>query len=267
MKLGICYRPNLHKKFLSDFIDEISAIEIMPDIMLVKEMENLRDLCQQKNIDIGLHCLKSSLFSPEGPQINELENYYYVYQYLDAKYFSDHIAYSHYKNRYLSSVAPIEYSEKNIEVFKNNFSVLKEYFSNNFLIENITQYHLFSESEFSESQFIRKITESCSVDLMFDLTNMYITSKRNGLEFEDYIREYPFDRVKVLHVSGIFVDKNGLYQDTHEADLEDEILSLLEKLKDKMINLSYVFVERDFNVEKKEDILRDIKQLKRIFPY
>jgi uncharacterized protein (UPF0276 family) len=266
MKIGICYRPYLHKKFLKEIIDKISFIELMPDIMTVSETNFIKDICYSKKIDMGLHCLRSSLFSPEGPQMDKVENYYYFSEYIHSKYFSDHIAYSSYRERYLTSVQPIRYNDKNLFVFQNNMTELRKYFPKNFSIENITQNTLFSESIYSESTFIRKLTEQQEdITLLFDLTNMYITAKRNNIPFEKYILNYPFDKVKIVHVSGLYKDKHGIYQDTHSTNFDEEILIPLRMLKSKMSNLEYLLVERDFNVNSPDDILGDLEKLKEIF--
>jgi uncharacterized protein (UPF0276 family) len=265
MKIGICYRPYLHKKLLDKFIDKISLIEIMPDIMSVPEMEFIKNICETRNIDMGLHCLRSSLFSPEGPNIELLENYFYVNKYVKSKYFSDHIAYSHINGKYLTSVHAIQYIDRNIQVFENNMEVLNKYFPEDFSIENITQNVLEKGSSYSESEFIKEITEKTGVSLLFDLTNMYITACNNGIEFDEYIQHYPFDKVRIVHVSGLTKDIKGIYHDVHSENFDDEILGLLMRVKDKMTNLEYVLIERDFNINNEEDILNDINSLQNVF--
>lgn len=91
MKIGICYRPHLHKKFLNTILDNISILEIMPEVTNVADMREITDLCLNRDIDMGLHCLRTSLFSPEGVQTQMLERYFYISEYINSKYFSDHI--------------------------------------------------------------------------------------------------------------------------------------------------------------------------------
>ncbi|MCL2114154.1 MAG: DUF692 domain-containing protein [Streptococcaceae bacterium] len=258
MKFGICYRPYLHKKFLEKIVEEISFIEIMPEVTNVSEMSEIKYFCQQNNIDMGLHCLKSSLFSPEGPQKEMLEKYFYLSEYLNSKYFSDHIAISHVNDVYLTSVHPIKYTEKNIKVFQNNLSEIQKYFPKNFYVENITQNKLLEGSEIAESQFINKLNQ----DLLFDLTNIYITAKRNNIAFDKYIENYPFDKVKVMHISGLSVDDDGIYHDIHSENFDEEIRQVLQSVKNKLINLEIVLIERDFNISSADDILKDLKMLK-----
>lgn len=265
MKFGICYRPNLHSKFLEDIISNIDLLEIMPEVTSVKEMKKIKKISKLHNISLGLHCLKSSLFSPEGPQLKELEKYFYIFEYLNAIYYSDHIAVSHINGKYLTTVNPIEYNQKYINVFKNNLNSLKDFFApEDILIENITQNKLI-EAEYSESQFIDKIFNQTNISCLLDITNQYVTAKRNNISFEKYIKNYPFDSVKVVHVSGFLIDEMGIYRDTHSKDLSNEILEVVSFLAPKLSNAQYILVERDFNVNCPEDIVRDLNALKSIF--
>lgn len=265
MKIGICYRPHLHKKFLNTILDNISILEIMPEVTNVADMREITDLCLNRDIDMGLHCLRTSLFSPEGVQTQMLERYFYISEYINSKYFSDHIAISYYHQYYLTSVQPISYSPSNIEVFKNNYDTLESYFSTSILLENITQHRLHPDSSMTESKFISTLTDEIKdIEILFDITNMYITSKNLNIEFDRYIKDFPFEKVKVMHVSGLTIKENQ-YFDTHSESLGSEILTAVDKIKDKCINLEYVLIERDFNVNSEKDILNDLEALKSLF--
>lgn len=72
-KIGVCYRPVIHKKYIESIIDYIDVLEIMPEILSVEELKFITDLCKKKSVDITLHCLKSSLFSSEGMKKKKLK--------------------------------------------------------------------------------------------------------------------------------------------------------------------------------------------------
>lgn len=233
----------------------------MPEITSIEEIKYIREFGKRHDIEFGLHCLKSSLFSPEGPQKEMLEKYFFVSEFLNSNYFSDHIAISHINDTYLSSVHPITYTTKNLDIFNNNLREVSKYFPRNFYIENITQNKLLDGSEMSESDFINELNQ----EILFDITNMYITCKRNSIKFEDYLKNFPFEKVKVLHISGLTIDDKGIYHDVHSENLNSEILSVLSNLREELKNLEYVLIERDFNVNSKEDILNDLMSVREIF--
>ncbi|HEO8062837.1 TPA: DUF692 family protein [Streptococcus agalactiae] len=265
MKFGICYRPHLHNQYLEEILEKISILEVMPEITSVLDMKKIKEKCSKKGIDIGIHSLRTSMFSAEGPQQNMLENYFYISEFLDSKYFSDHIAISNYHNYYLNSVQAIPYSDKNIQVFKNNLNYMRDFFPKNLYIENITQHIQLKESSMLESEFISRIVQETDVDTLFDVTNMFVTANNVGILFQDYIQDYPFERVKVLHVSGLSKNKDGHYVDIHSENICNDMLDIVRTVKDRLINLEYVLIERDFNVDTVNDIFLDLDNLKNIW--
>lgn len=264
VKFGICYRPNLHNKFIEKIMPEIDFVEIMPDITSLEDLRQIKEQCAKYGIGMGMHCLKSSLFSPEGAQLSEIENYFYMAEFANTEYYSDHIGISHFQDRYLSSIRQIPYTQKNIDIFCTNYKEISKIFRNNVLIENITQFDLFKSSELTESQFIEEIVANTNVELLFDFTNMYVTARNNNIDFLEYCDEYPFEKVKVVHVSGLDIDDRGIYQDNHSKDFDEEVITNLNQIKNRM-NPEYILVERDFNVITEKDILNDVFTLKSIF--
>lgn len=266
IKIGVCYRPVIHKEYIEDLIDYIDVLEITPEILTVEELKFITDLCNEKSVDMTLHCLRSSLFSSEGYEDEEIKNYFFINEYINAKYFSDHIAYSHKHGHYLSTVQAIPYTQKNIDVFKKNILNILNIFDNNILIENITQREFFKSSEMRESEFIAEVikqVDNNKVKLLLDVTNMFITTKNNELDFFEYLEGYPLDKVECIHLSGYEVTESGVYQDTHSKPLDSEIIKIADYIL-QQTTPKYLIIERDFNIYKLEDILEDIHSIKRL---
>lgn len=78
--------------------------------------------------------------SPYGLSEDDVEKYFFVSEYMDAVYFSEHIAFSHIENIYLSSIFPIEDTDINKKIILRNLNKLNTYFEGiPVLVENITQ--------------------------------------------------------------------------------------------------------------------------------
>lgn len=262
MKVGICYRPTIHSEYIEEIIDEIDILEVMPDVMDIEESKFIKKLAKEKNISIGIHTLKSSIASPYGLSEDDVEKYFFASKYMNAVYFSDHIAFSHIENIYLSTVFPIEYTDINKKIVLRNLNKLNTYFEKiPVLVENITQYKLVNKNK-SEGEFFKSISKQN--DILLDITNLYVTAKSNKLDYDDYIKEFPLDKVQVLHISGVTYDHNNNAIDSHSTNINEDMLDFLARHLIHFKNLKYILVERDFNINKKEDILNDIKNLKNI---
>ncbi|MDQ0414898.1 multinuclear nonheme iron-dependent oxidase [Mesobacillus stamsii] len=262
MKVGLCYRDFIHGEWIEEIFPNIDFIEIMPDITNVKTMNKLVELSKSHEVEIGFHCLKSSLGSKEGIHIPSLENYYYQYKYCNADYFSDHVAFSHIQGRYLSTVNAIPYSNEYVDILVNNLESLQGYFENLILIENITQNELNKENQFSEGRFFSEVMKKTpgNVKVMFDITNAYVTAINNNIDFLTYISDFPFEDIVCVHVSGYEKLPNGKLRDSHSQTLDTEIIEATKLVLDKC-KPKYLLLERDFGVETLRDTLVDIDKL------
>lgn len=265
MKIGLCYRDFIHEEWIEEIIPHLDFIEVMPDITDAKALERLVNLSKQHNISMGIHTLKSSFGSKEGVHIPSLNNYYFQHHYCNAEYFSDHAAFSHIQGRYLSSVFPIPYSKKSAEVLSENLKKVREYFPDLILVENITQNQLNLDDELTESLFFKTLMELTpeEIKLMFDVTNAYVTAFNNNIPFGEYIKDYPFEDVICVHVSGFKRLDNGQLRDSHSNHIDKDIVEATKYVL-KKCSPKYLLLERDFEVYSLEDTLKDIRILREL---
>lgn len=263
-KLGICYRPWLHDKCFDKIIDKIEAIEVMPDVTDWKHLLKIKNISKERNISLTTHCLKSSLAQNEGYQKENLKNYLLENEFLDSMYYSDHAAFSYYEDKYLSTVQPISFNEKNLEILSNSLNEISNNFKREILIENIVNKNLKKENTMTESTFFNKLMKRTTkkVKLLFDLTNMIVTAQNNKISFEKYIDNYPLEDIKSIHVSGFTIDKNNnKFLDSHNVNINSYQQNVLKNILKKS-NPEFVFVERDFNVGSSKEVLEDLYTLK-----
>lgn len=263
MKIGLCYRDSIHEEFIDELIKYVDFLELMPDITGYKETKRLFKLCKENNVDIGIHCLRSSLGSKEGIYRPAIEQYAFYSDYVNAKYYSDHVAYSHINGIYLSKVFPIEYTVENVQIMRRNLEIISSFFSNPILIENITQNKLSNKNVLSEGRFFKELLKDVNprIKILFDVTNAYVTALNNNYSFEEYTSEYPFERIECVHVSGFERDRGGVLRDTHSNSINNEILTSTEWILQRM-NPKYILIERDFNVQSIDDVLEDIYKIR-----
>lgn len=262
-KVGVCYRPWLHNEFIEDLAPLVDAFEIMPDATGLTDLKRIKAVADANNLPLATHCLRSSLAQPDGYQHENTKNYFLCDRFLNSRYYSDHLAFSYYQDTYLSSVQAIAYTQNNLEITAGNITNLAQKFDGPVLIENIVQNGINPANEMTESQFFNELMQRTpdNVKLLFDLTNMFVTAHNTGIEFEDYIKKYPFDQVKSMHVSGFSTDDGLYYKDSHNTDIDKVQAKLLEAILNE-VSLDFLFVERDFNVQNIDDVKRDLATLK-----
>lgn len=245
MKIGFSYRPAIHSKNLNELLPLVDYVEIMPDIMSSNEIYLIQDKLSGK--EVGLHSLKTSLGSPEGIQQENDELYYLMGKFLKAKYYSDHVALSYIDNHYLTTVRPIAYDERNIRILSENLkSIMPHYQGNQYLIENITNHGMLDGSSLTEGEFFKQVLQkNSSVKMLLDLTNAYISAINVGISPREYLKQFPLEKVKTIHVSGYEYINNKI-QDTHAVSINKTILQLLQFVLQRS-SPEFVMLERNFN--------------------
>ena len=265
MKIGLCYRDFIHEEWIDEIFPNIDFIEIMPDITSIETMNRLIDLSEKHEVEIGFHSLKSSLGSPEGVHVPSIDRYYYQYKYCKAKYFSDHVAFSHIQGKYLSTVKAIPYTKKSIDVLTENLKFMQKVYTDLILLENITQDKIEETNQFTEGEFFSNLMKNTDdkIKVMFDVTNAYVTAYNSGISFEKYISDFPFDDVVCIHVSGYEISSDEKLRDSHSANFDHKIIDALRMVLQKC-EPEFLLLERDFGANSLNDTLVDIEKLKEV---
>jgi hypothetical protein len=95
------------------------------------------------------------------------------------------------------------------------------------LIENPSAYLAFSESEITEPEFLRALTEKTGCELLIDVNNIHVSAVNNGFSTSEYLRAVPADRVKELHLAG-YEEMDGYLFDTHGQAVHEPVWKLYE---------------------------------------
>ncbi|MDR3240920.1 MAG: DUF692 domain-containing protein [Lactobacillaceae bacterium] len=259
MKIGISYRPTLHREIIDKVVDMVDVIEVMPDIMSTDELIALNKY--SKEVSFGLHSLRTSLGSSEGVQTENDRYYYLTGKFFETEYYSDHIAYSYLDNRYLTTVKNIEYNNSTLKVVINNLrEINKHYKSGEYLIENVVNHSKMLESTMSESDFFKRVCDDLpNIGVLFDLTNAIVSANHFNMNLSEYLVGFPFDKIKVIHVSG-YENINNRYQDTHAVSINQDTIEELKRII-KLSNADCVIIERDFNPND-DDLIVELENIK-----
>ncbi|MDR2660984.1 MAG: DUF692 domain-containing protein [Lactobacillaceae bacterium] len=262
MKFGFSYRPIIHKTELSKILDIVDYVEIMPDIMTIDDLLELKNAIGEK--EVGIYSLKTSLASPEGIQQQNDRFYFLAGQYFNTKYYSDHVGVSYIDNKYLTTVMPTVFCKRNIDVVSMNLDgILTHYPSKKYLIENIVNPSHHPESIMSEGEFFTNIVQNNSkIGVMLDITNAYVSAINMGIDPIKYIKDFPLEYVQTIHVAG-FEYINNKIQDTHAVSINIIILELLKFVLDKTTP-EFVMLERDFNHDG-TNLINELKMIKNFF--
>jgi uncharacterized protein (UPF0276 family) len=125
------------------------------------------------------------------------------------------------------------------------------------LLENVSSYLEFHESEMSEWEFLREVAERADCAILLDINNIYVSSVNHGFDALTYLRSMPKDRVRQLHLAG-HSDLGGHLIDTHDHPIVEPVWNLYRAAV-AQFGAVPTMIERDDNIPALGELVAELQ--------
>jgi uncharacterized protein (UPF0276 family) len=130
------------------------------------------------------------------------------------------------------------------------------------LLENVSSYVAYQESEMTEWEFLSEIARRADCLILLDVNNIYVSAFNHGFDAEQYLAGVPAERVQQIHLAGH--NNCGDYIiDTHDADVIDPVWALYAKAIQRLGPVS-TMIERDDHIPPLADLVAELDQARRV---
>lgn len=256
MKFGIGWREEVLTE-INDRIYEIDVIEIMADqymFDLRKKADMLKKVLPKK--DITFHCVSLSIGSSE-LDLDYLYELKRLIDIFDPAIVSDHIGITRYKNYDTGIACPVSYNSETLKIFETNIRIVQKVIGKPLLLENISSPIKALNEEFSEAEFIAKLYQVTGVNILLDVTNLYINSKNYNFNCREWLDKIPIPSVRQLHLAG-GNEVDGKLWDSHCCEVAQGNWDIYKMVVNLFSNIEFVIVERDSRYEKFYESMNDV---------
>lgn len=176
-------------------------------------------------------------------------------EHLIARYapglFSEHLAWSSHDAGFLNDLLPVPYTSETLGRVSSHIDQIQEALGRQMLLENPSTYLAFSESTYSEIDFIAELVRRTGCGLLLDVNNVYVASTNQQWDPVAYIEAYPLSHVQEIHLAGYTREADDkerpLLIDTHDRPV-DEIVWHLFAHAVKLIGPVPTLIEWDADV-------------------
>lgn len=260
--VGIGFREALRADlFLHQ--DKIDFLEITADHYFDANQRKIRELeMLEQHFPLIPHGLNLSLGSAEGVDAHYLEKFAALVERVNPAWFSEHLCFTRSGGKQIGHLAPVPYTNEAVKVFVRNISLVKKKIGAPLILENITSNVRFPSSEMSESQFITKVLEETDCGLLLDITNLYINSVNQGLDWRKFLDDLPAERIVQLHFVGLHKHGSRLI-DAHADRTGDEIWEVFQEVCQRA-EIKGAILERDENFPPFAEILEEVEQARNL---
>ena len=173
---------------------------------------------------------------------------------------SDHLAVQAHDGLYHHDLLPHPFTKNYAQKTVERINSVQEFFKEPILVENLSYYVLFKNSDISEIDFIKKVLEQAGCGLLLDLNNVWVNHENFGLDCRGFLDQVPWKKVKEIHLAG--PEKfDDLWVDTHGTPLNNELLELLQEYQ-AGINDKCIVYEQDQNAKNLSTYTTEISKVR-----
>lgn len=159
---------------------------------------------------------------------------------------SEHLCFTSVDGFHSHDLLPMPYSSESLQHMAQRITDVQDFLGERILVENVSSYMKFAESEMDEAEFISVLAEQADCDLLIDVNNIYVNHLNLGIDPARYIEQLPFERVREVHLAG-YEQKDGFVLDAHNNPVSDPVWALYEKLIQHLPNVP-VLIEWDNDI-------------------
>lgn len=259
---GLGLRPDHYETILNER-PAVDWFEILSENYMVpggKPLHFLDRICEQ--YPVVMHGVSLSLGSTDPLNMDYLNGLKHLAQRVEPQWISDHLCWTGVDGTNLHDLMPLPYTEEALEHVVDRISQVQEYLGRRILIENVSTYLSYRESELTEWEFLRAVAEQADCLLLLDINNIYVSAQNHGFDALDYLDQVPADRVYQHHLAG-HSDEGAYIIDTHDEPVVESVWDLYAEAVKRFGSVS-VMIERDDNIPPFQELFDELSQARRI---
>lgn len=179
----------------------------------------------------------------------------------NALMYSEHLSYCG-DDGHLYDLMPIPFTEDAVKYVAERVRRVQDILGQRMALENVS-YYTPTDTTMNEADFIIAVLQEADCDLMLDINNIVVNSINHRYDAHDFMLKMPADRIRYFHLAGHYVEAEDLRIDTHGAAVDDQAWQLLAAAYEHFGPVP-TLLERDFNFPPIEDLLDELRRIRRL---
>ena len=229
---GVGYKPQHYASIMADPAPvgwlEVHAENYMGDGG--RPIAQLRHLAER--FPISVHGVGLSIGGEGRLDPDHLARLRRLCDWLAPASFSEHLAWSTHESAFLNDLLPLPYTDATLTRVADHIDEVQEALARPMLLENPSSYLAFSESTWSEPDFLREIARRTGCGLLLDVNNVFVSATNLGFSPQGYIDAFPLHLVGEIHLAGHDTEEDDqgrpLLIDSHGREVDEPVWALLD---------------------------------------
>ena len=250
----------LRSQHYHDFLEKpqpVDWLEVISDNYMVDGGKPLAMLDSiRADYPMVMHGVSMSIGSLKGVDPEYLRKLKRLEQRIQPMWISDHLCWTGVHGRNLHDLLPLPFSEEALQVVTRNVEQVQDFLQRPLVLENVSSYVEFKESEMTEWDFLAEITKRAGCKLLLDINNIYVSAFNHGFSATEFIRGIPKQSVMQFHLAGH--QNNGDHIiDTHDHPVCQDVWGLY---REALGHFGFIptMIERDDNIPELSELLDEL---------
>jgi uncharacterized protein len=260
---GLGLRPKHYEALLGERLGAVDWLEALTENYLglggrpLHYLERLRE-----HYPIVLHGVSLSIGGSDELNVNYLREVRELAKRIEARWISDHLCWTGLDGINLHDLLPLPFTEEALTHVAGRIAQTQDILGRRILIENVSSYLTFPESELTEHEFLAELATRADCLLLLDVNNVYVSSSNHGFDPLEYLAALPIGRVQQIHLAGH--TRQGTYLiDTHDAPVIEPVWKLYHAAINRFGTVA-TMIERDDNIPPLDELLGELGRARTI---
>lgn len=175
-----------------------------------------------------------------------------------APWFSDHLCFTRASGVDLHDLLPLPMTRETIVHVADRIRAVTDFVGRPFALENLSSYLEYRTDEMPEWEFLSEIAERADCGLLFDVNNVFVSSRNHAFEPRAYLAAVPHERIVQLHLAG-HTDKGTHLLDNHGTPVADSVWDLYRETLQKVGAVS-TLIEWDEDIPTYEVLMDEVQK-------
>jgi hypothetical protein len=181
---------------------------------------------------------------------------------VEPAWISDHLCWTGVAGTNLHDLLPLPYTEEAIEHVAARVREVQDFLGRQILLENVSSYVSYADSQLSEWEFLSAVCERADCLILFDVNNVYVSSRNHEFDPLTYLAGVPAARVQQIHLAG-HEDHGDYIIDTHDHPIVDPVWELYAAAIRRFGPVS-TMIERDDRIPPLAELVTELDRARRI---
>ncbi len=247
------YRDFVERRPAVDWLEIISENYMVPGGKPLHYLDTIR-----RDYPMVMHGVSLSIGGTDPLDRDYLRGLRQLIDRVQPGWVSDHLCWTGVDHHNLHDLLPLPYTEAALRHLVDRVQQVQEFLGRNILLENVSSYVAYAADEMPEWEFVAELARRADCHLLFDVNNVYVSSRNHGFDPQVYVDAMPVERVRQIHLAG-HEDHGDFVIDTHDHPVRDEVWDLYRYTIARMGAVP-TMIERDDHIPPLDDLLAELAQ-------